>query len=238
MIMKRRNRQIKMRILNRVCRSDQAADRTAPHGPPTAVPAAIPDTALPASTPAFTVAAAALAAASPQQSLQLQRRRPAGGGAKLPRCLRPPAACLADSCPAHRRNRCSSDKGITSLMIKGQADAPEVGCVCPQIRVSSDWAACAPLTGRFGAAYGTVLICSAWFPPSSSAACRHRRPACRPHRRAGAHGGSAGNGIPLAAAAVLEHMVIATGRLIHSPVVEGRPGTVLVAHLQNAVGGP
>ena len=65
MIINSRNKQIKIRILNRVCRRDHAAESMAPHGPAAAVPAAISDTAFPASTPAFTVAAAALAAASP-----------------------------------------------------------------------------------------------------------------------------------------------------------------------------
>ena len=52
------------------------------------------------------------------------------------------------------------------------------------------------------------------------------------------HGRSAMNGIPLAATAVFVHMVVAAWRLIHGPVVESRSGAVLVAHLQNTVGGP
>ena len=57
----RKNRQMQMRILYSVCRSDQAAESTAPQGPPAAVPAAISETALPPSTPAFTRAAEELA---------------------------------------------------------------------------------------------------------------------------------------------------------------------------------
>ena len=119
MIMKRRNRQIKMRILNRVCRSDQAADRTAPQGPPTAVPAAIPDTALPASTPAFTVAAAALAAASPAaEPAAPAAPAPPAAGAKLPRRLGGLPHALQVVVLSIAEALCFSDKGITSLLVK------------------------------------------------------------------------------------------------------------------------
>ena len=119
MIMKRRNRQIKMRILNRVCRSDQAADRTAPQGPPTAVPAAIPDTALPASTPAFTVAAARIGRGLTRSgACSSSAAGAAGGGTELPRRLGGLPHALQVVCPCPSPKRCSSDKGITSLLVK------------------------------------------------------------------------------------------------------------------------
>ena len=111
---------MKTRILNRVCRSDQAADRTAPHGPPTAVPAAIPDTALPASAPAFTVAAARIGRGLTRSGAcsSSARRRRRRLRTELPRRLRGLPHALQVVCPCPSPKRCSSDKGITSLLVK------------------------------------------------------------------------------------------------------------------------